>query len=193
MVIDSPDAMESGMEMAGGSPPAEVDISVGPDVLLTAISVTTVVPKKNAGGMHGDSCRRRETFMTMMLQWLTRLLCRPVIINGLNRTMRMNMEDGLDRSLMTNTDSSRLAVTPGEWYVSETIRMIRTDLRQMNGFMRILGAMCDCCTVGVCPQLDSTAADCGTVGPDDLIFRQRIFRCTSFPPDELQPGEMVTL
>ena len=29
MVIDSPDAMECGMEMAGGSPPAEVDISVG--------------------------------------------------------------------------------------------------------------------------------------------------------------------
>ena len=46
MVIDSPDAVESGMEMAGGSPPAEVDISVGPDVLLTEISVTTVVPEK---------------------------------------------------------------------------------------------------------------------------------------------------
>ena len=45
MVIDSPDAVESGMEMAGGSPPAEVDISVGPDVLLTAISVTTVMPE----------------------------------------------------------------------------------------------------------------------------------------------------
>ena len=34
------------MEMAGGSPPAEVDISVGPDELLTAISVTTVVSEK---------------------------------------------------------------------------------------------------------------------------------------------------
>ena len=32
--------------MASGSPPAEFDISVGPDVLLTAISVTTVVPEK---------------------------------------------------------------------------------------------------------------------------------------------------
>ena len=29
MMIDSPDAVESRMEMAGGSPPAEVDISVG--------------------------------------------------------------------------------------------------------------------------------------------------------------------
>ena len=46
MMIDSPDAVDSGMEMAGGSPPAEFDISVGPDVLLTAISVTTVVSEK---------------------------------------------------------------------------------------------------------------------------------------------------
>ena len=126
--------------------------------------------------------------MTMMLQWLTRLLCRPVIIKGLNRTMSMNTEDGLDQSLMTNTDSLRLAVTPGEWYASETIRMIRTDLHQMNGFMRILGAMCDCWTVGVCPQVDSATADCGVVGLDDLIFRR-----ANFPPRELPPGEMVTL
>ena len=42
MMIDSPDALDSGMEMAGGSPPAEFHISV----LLTAISVTTVVSEK---------------------------------------------------------------------------------------------------------------------------------------------------
>ena len=46
MVIDFPDVMESGMEMAGGSPPAEVDIGVGPDVLPTAVSVTTQVSEK---------------------------------------------------------------------------------------------------------------------------------------------------
>ena len=46
IVIDSPDVMESGMEMAGGSPPAEVDINVGPDVLPTAVSVTTQVSEK---------------------------------------------------------------------------------------------------------------------------------------------------
>ena len=40
----------------------------------------------------------------------------------------MNTEYGLDQSLMTNTDYPLLAVTPGEWYVSETIRMIRTEL-----------------------------------------------------------------
>ena len=119
----------------------------------------------------------------MMLQWLMRLLCRQANLNGLNGTMKMNTEYGLDRSLMTNTDYPRLAVTPGEWYASETIRMIRTDLRQMNGFARIIGAMCDCWTMGVCPQLDSAAADCGTVGLDDLIFRQ-----TSFPPHDCSAG-----
>ena len=32
----------------------------------------------------------------MMLQWLMRLLCRPVIVHGLDRTMTMNMENGHD-------------------------------------------------------------------------------------------------
>ena len=61
--------------------------------------------------------------------------------------------------------------------------MIRTDLRQMNGFARIIGAMCDCWTVGVYPQLDSAAADCGVVGLDDLIFRR-----TSIPPHDCSAG-----
>ena len=81
---------------------------------------------------------------------------------------------------MTNTDSPRLAVTPGEWYASETMLMIRTDLRQKNGITRIIGAMCDCWTVGGCPQLDSAVADCGAVELIDLIVSR-----TSFPPDEL--------
>ena len=46
MVIDSPDTVESGMEMAGGSPPAEFDIRVNPDVLPTARSVMTEVSEK---------------------------------------------------------------------------------------------------------------------------------------------------
>ena len=104
-------------------------------------------------------------------------------MNGLNATMRMNTEYGLVQSLMTNTDSPRLAVTPGEWYASETIRIIRTDLRQMNGFTRIIGEMYDRWTVGGRPQLDSAAADCGAVGLDDLIFRR-----TSFPPHDCSAG-----
>ena len=126
----------------------------------------------DAGGIHGDICR--ETFWTMMLQRLMRLLCRQAIMNGLSGTMRINTEYGLVRSLMTNTDSPRLAVTPGEWYASETMRMIRTDLRQMNGITRIIGAMCDCWTVGGCPQLDSDAADCGAVELIDLIVRRQM-------------------
>ena len=138
----------------------------------------------DAGGIHGDSCQRRETFQTMMLQWLLmRLLCRQAIMNGLNGTMRMNTEYGLDQSLMTNTDSPRLAVTPGEWYASETIRIIRTDLRQMNGFTRIRGAIYNYWTVGGCPQLESAVADCGAVGLDDLIFRRM-----SFPPHDCSAG-----
>ena len=44
--IDVPDAVVSGMEVAGGSSTADSDISVGLDVLQTAVSVTTVVSEK---------------------------------------------------------------------------------------------------------------------------------------------------
>ena len=44
--LDTPDPVESGMEVTGGSPPAVSDISVGPDVLQTARSVTTQVSEK---------------------------------------------------------------------------------------------------------------------------------------------------
>ena len=39
--LDTPDAVESGMEVGGGIPLAEIDISVNPDMLPTATSVTT--------------------------------------------------------------------------------------------------------------------------------------------------------
>ena len=45
--IDIPDAVKSGMKVAGGSPPADIDINGSPDVLPTAISVTTVVSGKS--------------------------------------------------------------------------------------------------------------------------------------------------
>ena len=45
--IDTPDAGESEMEVAGGSPPADMDICVVPDVLQTVVSVTTVVSEKS--------------------------------------------------------------------------------------------------------------------------------------------------
>ena len=46
----------------------------------------------DAGGMHDDRCQLREALQTMMLQWLMRQLCRPVIMHGLDRTMTMNTE-----------------------------------------------------------------------------------------------------
>ena len=109
-----------------------------------------------------------------MLQWLMWLLFRQTIMNGLNRTMRMNTEYGLGQSLMMNTDSPRFAVTPGEWYANETIRMIRTDLHQADEFAKIMSAMCDYKTAEVFPQLDAATAEL-----DDLIVHR-----TSFPPDK---------
>ena len=44
--IDTPDARASEMEVACGSPPADMDICVVPNVLWTAVSLTTVVSKK---------------------------------------------------------------------------------------------------------------------------------------------------
>ena len=100
-------------------------------------------------------------------------------MNGPNGTMRMNTEYGLDQSLMTNTDYPRLAVTPGEWYASETIRTIRTDLRQMNGFTRIIVALCDCWTVGVVPSL---------IPPRLTVAR--LDWMTHFPPDEFSTARL---
>ena len=45
--IDTPDAGESGMEIASGNPPADIDICVVSDVLPTAICVRTVVSDKS--------------------------------------------------------------------------------------------------------------------------------------------------
>ena len=44
--IDTPDAGESGMEVASGSPLAVMDISLVPDVLPTSVSVTAVVSEE---------------------------------------------------------------------------------------------------------------------------------------------------
>ena len=118
-----------------------------------------------------------------MLQWLIRLLCRSVIRNGLVKTTRMKTEYGLDQLMMTNMDSPRLAVTPGEWYDSDTLTPLSRDLRQMYGIPELMGAMYDYRTAWDFHQFDSTAADCSTVELDDLTFRQ-----PGFPPDEVPAG-----
>ena len=157
----------------------------------------------DAGGMHDDRCRLREALQTMMLQWLMRLLCRPVIVHGLNRDTTENTENGLDTIRMMTTDSPRLTVTPGECYASDVITQIRRDLRhthdnsatvncnavelndlifrQLNLPPENDSAGCDG-TYGS-PKLDSAAADSGAVGLDDLTFRW-----LSFPPEEFAAG-----
>ena len=131
----------------------------------------------DVSGMHDDSCQLRETLRTMIFQWLMQLLCRPVIMKGLDRTMRMNTEYGLDKIMMTNTDSPRLAVTPGEWYASDMPTPMRRDLRQMYGMPEVIGTMYDCKTVWGFPQIGSTVVDSGAVELDDLTFQR-----PSFPP-----------
>ena len=57
--IDTPDAVVSGIEVAVGNLTADNDISVGPEVLQTAVSVTTVVSEK----MDGEVCHKSRRFM----------------------------------------------------------------------------------------------------------------------------------
>ena len=64
----------------------------------------------------------------------------------------MNTEYGLDMIMMANTDSPRLAITPGEWYASDMLTTMRTDLRQMNGIPEVIGALYDCRTVWGFPR-----------------------------------------
>ena len=98
-----------------------------------------------------------------MLQWLIRLLCRSVIMHGLDRTMTMYMENGLDTMTMITTDSPRLTVTPGEWCGSDVFTQIRHDLRHT----------CDV----------SAVVDCRAVIRNELIFRR-----LSLPPEDVSAG-----
>ena len=138
---------------------------------------------RDAGGIYDDSCQHHETLRTVMLQWLLQQLCRQAIINRLYRTMRMNMVNGLGRSLIIITDSPRIAVTPGEWYASETIWMMRTDLHQANEFAKIMSARCDYKTVESFSHVVSAAIDGSAVELNDLSFRRM-----SFPPYEVSAG-----
>ena len=85
------------------------------------------------------------------------------------------MEYGLDQLMMTNMDSPRLAVTPGEWYANDMLTPLSSDLCQMNGIPEVMGAMYDCRTGWDFPQFDSTAVDCSAVYLDN-------FPQANFPP-----------
>ena len=151
----------------------------------------------DAGGMH--SCTRSEPFRTIMLQWLMRLLCRPVIMHRLDRTVTMYTENGLDTITMITSDSPRLTVKPGEWYACDVTTQTRHDLRHTCD----ISAAVDC-KAGIrnvlifrrlslvpedvsarrdgkygFPKIDCAAADSGAVEMNDLIFRR-----LSLPPED---------
>ena len=58
--LDTPDVVESGMEVAGGIPPVVSDISVNPDMLPTATSVRTVVSGKSMENDTPDAVVSRD-------------------------------------------------------------------------------------------------------------------------------------
>ena len=103
-----------------------------------------------------------------MLQWLMRLLCRPVIIHGLDRTMTMYTENGHDTIMMITTDSPRLTVTPGEWYASDVFTQTSHGGLQRSGTLEDVSAGRDG-KYGF-PKIYCAAADSGAVEMNDLIF-----------------------
>ena len=119
----------------------------------------------DTGGMNSRTLG--EPDRTRMLQWLMRLLCRPVIMCRLNRTRTMYTENGLDTNMMIPTDSPRLTVTPGEWYGNDVFTQIRHEVRETRD--------------------NSAAVDCNAVIWNNLISR-RLF----LPPEEVSAGRDET-
>ena len=117
----------------------------------------------DAGGMNSRTLG--EPYRTGVLQWLMRLLCRPVVMNGLIRTRTVCAENGLDTSVMIPTDSPRLTDTPGEWCGSDVFTQIGHELR-------------DACE-------NSAAVDCGVVMRNGLM-RNCVCRRRMFPPDVMK-------
>ena len=91
------------------------------------------------------------------------MLCRPVIVHGLDRNMTMNTENGLDTIMMITTDYPRLTVTLGECYASDGTTQIRCDSRHTHDI--------------------SAAVDGNTVEPSDMIFLR-----LSLPPENVSAG-----
>ena len=144
----------------------------------------------DAGGMYSQTLG--EPYRTRMLQWLMRLLCRPVIMNGLIRTRTVYTENGLDTNMMKPTDSPRLTVTPGEWYENDVFTQIRHELQDAGDN----SAAVDCIAVirnnmisrRLClppeevsarryemddfPETQCTAAECDAADMNGLISRQ---------------------
>ena len=126
----------------------------------------------DAGGTLGDSCRLCVTFWRTLLRSVIRLSCRPAIVDehgwrlvrSLGQLYVLNFDMGLtdaltvghypDMNMRINTDSPRLAVTPGEWYASDLLATTSTGFPQMDGIPNVIGAVeIDCRTVWGFPRL----------------------------------------
>ena len=87
----------------------------------------------------GDSCRLCVTFWRTLHRSVIWLSCRPAIVDGhglrlirsLGQLIVLNIDMGLtdvlsvghipDMNMKVNTESPRLAITPGEWYASDLL------------------------------------------------------------------------
>ena len=150
----------------------------------------------DAGGMLGDGGRLCVTFRRTLCRSVNRLSIveghGSKLIGSLEQLIVLNIDMGLTDALAVghnpdmnnNTETPRLAVTPGEWYNSDLLATTSTEFQQMDDIPHVIGAVkLDCSTVWGFPQIDSAAVGCGTVELDDLTFRWR-----SFPPDEFSAG-----
>ena len=86
------------------------------------------------------------------------------LIRRLSQLFVLNIDMGLtdalavghntDMNMKINTESPRLAVTPGEWYASDLLAMTSTDFRQMDDIPHVIGTgKLDCSTVWGFPRL----------------------------------------
>ena len=96
MMMDTLDGVVTRMEIAGGSPPAEIRISKSPDRLQTEISVTSTEMAGGSPQDYIDICESSEVLhragsvtAVMSEKWMERFVINPTIIclDGLAPTM----------------------------------------------------------------------------------------------------------
>ena len=85
----------------------------------------------NAGGIYVNVCQLRETLRTMMLQWLIRMLCRPVIWNANGRSARNVL-------VAPSQETVHIVVNIFRWIWASTLLFTTWNLRSC-GAARLCG------------------------------------------------------
>ena len=87
MMMDTPDGVTTRMEIAGGSPPAEIRISKSPDRLQTEISVTSTEMADGSPPVDIDICEIPEVLLragsvtaVVSEKWMERFVINPKVI-----------------------------------------------------------------------------------------------------------------